>query len=100
MKILIKVLVFFLVNAIGYYVAPSLFALLVLKFDMLDYSNTAINKVNFEQTYFLRTLMTWGICAVFSFAGFFFKSSIRFLFLLAPIFVPLLVGAYYIFTAA
>lgn len=100
MKILIKVLSFFLVNIIGYYASLSLFAVLVMKFDVIGYETATIDLVNFEQNYFIRIFMTWAACAIFSFASFFFKSSIRFAFLFAPIIVPLIYGLYYILSAA
>lgn len=100
MNIFLKVLIFFLINAIGYYVGPTLYALLVLKMGVIDYSNPTIDLAQFEQTYFIRTLLSWGVCAVFSFVSFFLKSSLRFAFLLAPIFIPVVISLFYILSAA
>jgi len=100
LKILNKALIFIIVNVIGYFAVLTLFALLILKFDVLNYGTTTINKVHFEQTYFIRSFLSWGISAIFSLTGLFLKSPYRFAFLLAPIFIPLIIGIITILTAA
>jgi hypothetical protein len=100
MKIFNNIISLIIINGIGYYGALWLLALLILKLDVLNYSQTGIDKSFFEHTYFLRTIPSWAVCSIFSVLGLTFKTNWRYAFMLTPIYVPLIIGILCIITAA
>lgn len=113
MRIFLKVFSFFIISGLGALTVPallyilkpdlfvSLYAVGVLKVETLDLKAAGIDAAQFQSVKILmfQNSFAWLVSVCFSFASFFFKSSLRFIFLLAPIYVPLSLGIFYILTA-
>ncbi len=88
-KTVLKVLLFFSVNALGFYISP-LMVIFVSATDLVDMSNPDFNAVLFQHDVFFKHYMTWMVCALFSFSFFFLKGMWRYIMLGAPVAIPLI----------
>tara|TARA_R110001592_G_scaffold144484_2_gene367614 strand:- start:1436 stop:1735 length:300 start_codon:yes stop_codon:yes gene_type:complete len=89
MKTYKKLFLFFVCNALGFNIGPVIYVL-SLKFDWVNSQAIAEAGGNLESALIFGPSVTWLVCALFSFAIFFVRKSWRTIFLLAPIFVPLI----------
>lgn len=98
MKTLRKLILFFVFNLIGF-ITPALIYGASLKFNLIDIDAEDFDVQGFfsavvEETpvpvIISQPLITWLICALFSFAIFFVARKWRRIFLLAPIILPTL----------
>lgn len=80
-------LVLFIVNVIGFYVGPILYAVTVVKFRLIEISETGFNYAAMQQ-YLTMANWTWLVCAMFSLSVLFLKGRWKLVFAFAPIAVP------------
>tara|TARA_B100001989_G_scaffold216504_1_gene167369 strand:+ start:4340 stop:4651 length:312 start_codon:yes stop_codon:yes gene_type:complete len=97
MKAFLKVLIFFLVNAVGFSVGPLIIAFSIFKLQLIDLKNEAnVGVVDYvlNGPLMMTISLTWFVCFLFSFASFFLSGIWKKIFLLCPIFVPMVVTIY------
>lgn len=100
MKFVANLLLFLICNIIGFVIGPALYAFLVLKHGMIDYSAASDKLANIETLYMLRVQGTWLICMLFSFSSFFLKSRWKLVFVSLPVILPTILGIAMILSAA
>jgi len=86
-----KIVIFVLVNAIGF---SSIFILypLGLVTGIISPDDPAFDALAFQRWFLTGTMMTWVVCALFSFSYFFLKGIAKRIFLWAPVVVPMTYG--------
>lgn len=98
MNILKKLILFFGSNIIGFFL-PTLLYYLTLKLRLVDFEAEGFDITGFYYdlsgdvplpTMIFIPIITWVICAIFSFAYFFVSKKWQRLFLIAPAILPLL----------
>lgn len=97
MKHLWNIVALFVVNAAGFMSVPFCF-LIGTKLGLLQLADSDIDLEALKTHFMHGTYMTWLACAVFSPAYLFLKGNERFVFLLAPVVVPVSYGLYVLLT--
>ncbi len=97
MKHLWKIIALFVVNAVGFMSVPFCF-ILGTKLGFLELADTDIDLYALKTHFMHGTYMTWLACAIFSPAYLFLKGNERFVFLWAPLVVPVCYGLYVLLT--
>ncbi|MDH5722653.1 MAG: hypothetical protein OEY94_04960 [Alphaproteobacteria bacterium] len=98
MKAFIKVLGFFLINAVGFSVGPFILATAVFGLKIVEVTQDNPDSMIFFDTFLLPITLTWLVCFVFSFASFFLSGLWKKAFLFLPVYIPLLLSIYKIYT--
>lgn len=89
---LIKILLFGIVNLIGFYTLPILLNVIIM-WDLTPSFKTPYDQAQFKHLYMGIGMWIWGAAALTSIAYFVVRSvEIRMLLILAPIFAPLIYG--------
>ena len=86
-----KILVFLLVNTLGF-CSVALCYYLGQMSGAFSVNDPGFDAASFKHDFLVGTLLTWLACAAFSFSYFFIKSKARLLFLWAPVVVPVAYG--------
>lgn len=93
MKTAIQVVIFVLVNLIGFYILPVMINLFIF-WDILPDITAAGIQEQFKTYWFAGGMLCWFICALISLTYFFVKGKKRFAFLTAPIYGTILYGLF------
>jgi hypothetical protein len=93
-----KIVVFFLVNALGFF-SPGVLYVLGKLTGAISPDDPAFDAVAFQQWFLTGTMMTWIVCALFSLSYFFLKGKAKLFFLWAPAVVPYVYGLSVLFAA-
>lgn len=91
-----KVLIFALINALGFFSVAVCYTLGVTG-NFIDVQAADFDIEYFKQWFLAGTMLTWLICAAFSTAYFFVRGPLRLVFLWIPVVVPMGYGLSIIF---
>ncbi|MGB4107884.1 MAG: hypothetical protein WBK55_08830 [Alphaproteobacteria bacterium] len=97
MNYLYKIAALLIVIAAGFMTVPLCF-ILGTKLGLLQLADSDLDLYALKTHFMQGTYMTWLACAVFSPAYLFLKGNERFLFLWAPLVVPMGYGLYVLFS--
>lgn len=86
-KTIFKVLLFIIVNIIGFSTIPVI-TVFLLSSQIIDVTASGFNQAVFEYDVFFTHSVTWMICAIFSITHFFLKGMWRQILLFSPIVIP------------
>ncbi len=86
-----KLILFLLANLLGFF-SVGICYVFGLTTGIISADDPAFDIQHFKEFFFKGTMMTWFICAVFSAAYFFARGRMRFLFLWAPVYIPIAYG--------
>ncbi|MGQ0527905.1 MAG: hypothetical protein ACT4OY_07775 [Alphaproteobacteria bacterium] len=86
-----KIALFVLINALGF-LSPSFCYYIGITTGAIAPSSPDFDISTFRLWFFPGITMTWAVCALFSLAFFFIRDNGRWLFLLAPLVIPVLYG--------
>ncbi|MCC7304740.1 MAG: hypothetical protein IT558_00610 [Alphaproteobacteria bacterium] len=86
-----RILSFLLANIIGFF-SVALCYLIGQRTGAISMDHPSFDAAQFKTVFMGGIMLTWAVCALFSLASLFVRGKMRFVFLLAPIVVPLAYG--------